>query len=81
MNIQCIALDLDRTTLNSQGRLSAGNRQAIEAAIAQGIHVVIASGRALASLPMFYPSPVSNTPSHPTVPPSAICPPDSASAA
>ena len=51
MNIQCIALDLDRTTLNSQGRLSAGNRQAIEAAIAQGIHVVIASGRALASLP------------------------------
>lgn len=51
MKISCIALDLDRTTLDSNGHLSADNRKAIEAAIEQGIHVVIASGRALTSLP------------------------------
>lgn len=51
MEIQCIALDLDRTTLNSSGNLSDGNRQALEAVIAKGIHVVIASGRAFATLP------------------------------
>ena len=33
MSIQCIALDLDRTTLNGEGRLSPGNRQALEYAI------------------------------------------------
>ena len=51
MNIRCIALDLDRTTLNSQGHFSPGNRQAMEDAIARGIHIVIASGRSLTSLP------------------------------
>ncbi|MCM1038846.1 MAG: Cof-type HAD-IIB family hydrolase [Ruminococcus sp.] len=51
MNIRCIALDLDRTTLNAQGRLSAANRNALETAIAAGIHVVIASGRAFDTLP------------------------------
>lgn len=51
MDIQCIALDLDRTTLNKEGRLSEKNRRAIEAAIAAGIHVVIASGRAFDTLP------------------------------
>ena len=51
MNIQCIALDLDRTTLNAEGRLSPVNRQALEHAISKGVHIVIASGRAFASLP------------------------------
>ena len=51
MSIQCIALDLDRTTLNGEGRLSPGNRQALEYAIAKGVHIVIASGRPFASLP------------------------------
>lgn len=51
MDIKCIALDLDRTTLNAEGRLSPGNRQALECAIAQGVHIVIASGRAFDSLP------------------------------
>lgn len=51
MDIKCIALDLDRTTLNAEGRLSPGNRQALECAIAQGIHIIIASGRAFDSLP------------------------------
>lgn len=51
MKITCIALDLDRTTLDERGRLSGANRAAIEEAIENGVHVVVASGRALASLP------------------------------
>ena len=51
MSIQCIALDLDRTTLDGSGRLSPENRRALEYAIAKGVHIVIASGRSFASLP------------------------------
>lgn len=51
MKIQCIALDMDRTTLNAQGKLSEGNRKALSAAIEKGIHIVIASGRAFSTLP------------------------------
>ena len=51
MDIQCIALDLDRTTLNEHARLSEGNRKALEHAISKGVHIVIASGRGFASLP------------------------------
>lgn len=51
MKIQCIALDLDRTTLNEHARLSDGNRRALEYAISKGVHIVIASGRGFASLP------------------------------
>lgn len=51
MEFKCIALDLDRTTLNAQSRLSDGNRTALEHAASRGIHIVIASGRPLTSLP------------------------------
>lgn len=51
MKIECIALDLDRTTLDGEGHLSKGNRQALLQAIANGIHVIVASGRAFATLP------------------------------
>lgn len=51
MTIRCIALDLDRTTLNAKGVLSPGNRAALEYAIGKGVHIVIASGRPLGSLP------------------------------
>ncbi len=51
IKIECVALDLDRTTLNVRGELSAGNRRAIEQAVEAGIHVVIASGRAYSTLP------------------------------
>ena len=51
MKIKCIALDLDRTTLDSQGHLREENRTAIESAVADGVHVVVASGRSLDSLP------------------------------
>ena len=49
--VRCVALDMDRTTLNSEGRLSAGNRKALEEIIAAGVHVIIASGRAFDTLP------------------------------
>ena len=49
--VKLVALDLDRTTLNSQGHLSVSNRQAIISAINKGIHVCIASGRAFDTLP------------------------------
>ena len=51
MKIRCIALDLDRTTLDSQGHLSEENKRAIENAVAAGVYVVVASGRSLDSLP------------------------------
>ena len=51
MRIRCIALDLDRTTLNSEGHLSERNRRAIERAISSGIQIAVASGRSLDSLP------------------------------
>lgn len=51
MKIRCIALDLDRTTLDHNGCLSIGNRQALEYAIQKGIHIIIASGRPVSSLP------------------------------
>ena len=51
MKVKCIALDLDRTTLNSQGGLSSRNKRAIQAAIDRAIHVVVASGRPAEVLP------------------------------
>lgn len=51
MSIQLIALDLDGTTMNSANRLSEYNRKALEEAIASGVNVVVASGRAFDSLP------------------------------
>ncbi len=51
MKIKCIALDMDRTTLDSQGHLSEANRTAIGRAVMAGVHVVVASGRPLDSLP------------------------------
>lgn len=51
MKVRCIALDLDGTTLYDSRTLSEGNRRALEAAIAQGVLVVIASGRVVHSLP------------------------------
>lgn len=51
MDIQCIALDLDRTTLDADGCLSAGNRAALLWAASRGVHLVIASGRSWRTLP------------------------------
>ena len=51
MDIKCIALDLDSTTLNLESRLSSENRKALEYAISKGVQIVVASGRAFATLP------------------------------
>lgn len=49
--IRMIALDLDGTTLNNEGRLTDKTRAAIEAAIKKNVKVVIATGRVLSALP------------------------------
>lgn len=50
-DIRLVALDLDDTTLCSDGSLADTTREAIFAAISVGIEVVVASGRAFNSLP------------------------------
>lgn len=49
--IKMIALDLDGTTMRSDGTLSPGNRAAIEAARDAGVNVVICTGRVESALP------------------------------
>lgn len=49
--IRLIALDLDDTTLLSNGTLAPETEAAIRRAISDGIEVVVASGRAYSSLP------------------------------
>ena len=49
--VKLIALDLDRTTLTSDGHLSEANKRALNVAIKRGVHVCIASGRAFDTLP------------------------------
>lgn len=51
MTIKLIALDLDGTTLNSNGKLSDGNREALAKAAAQGVNIVVATGRPFCALP------------------------------
>lgn len=51
MSIKCIALDMDKTTLNAEGKLSEKNKEALKCAIKKGVHVVVASGRAFSALP------------------------------
>jgi hypothetical protein len=48
---ELIALDLDETTLNENGQLTDATRSVIVKAISEGIHIVIASGRAYTALP------------------------------
>lgn len=48
---RCIALDLDGTLLNEHGTLTEYARETLETAIAAGVHVVVASGRAYDTLP------------------------------
>ena len=43
--IKLIALDIDGTLLNSQGEIPARNRDALLAALGQGVTVALASGR------------------------------------
>lgn len=51
MAVKLIGLDLDRTTLNSEGKISERTKKALEAAANMGVHVVIATGRSFFSMP------------------------------
>lgn len=46
-----VALDLDGTTFDSAGDISARTVEALEAAAAAGAHIVVSTGRSYASLP------------------------------
>lgn len=50
MTIKLIALDIDDTLLSSQGKILPSTQTAIDAALAQGIKVVLCSGRPLAGI-------------------------------
>jgi Cof subfamily protein (haloacid dehalogenase superfamily) len=50
-DIRIIALDLDGTLLDSQKRLSDGNRAALEYASAKGVHIVPTTGRFFGMMP------------------------------
>lgn len=45
MNIKLIALDMDGTTLNDSHEVTKENRAAIDLALAQGIEVIVSTGR------------------------------------
>lgn len=51
MDIRCIVLDMDMTTLGTDKKISEANREALEYVIGKGIHVAIASGRPFSTLP------------------------------
>jgi len=51
MDIRCIVLDMDMTTLGTDKKISDANREALEYVISKGVHVAIASGRPFSSLP------------------------------
>jgi len=50
-DIKLIALDMDGTLLNEQGRLSLSSRRVLEKVMKEGIHVVISTGRVFSALP------------------------------
>lgn len=52
MTIKLIALDLDGTTLNKEGKITPKTRNALEKAIDKGVKVVIATGRCFDALPV-----------------------------
>lgn len=52
MIIKCIALDLDGTVLLDDGSMTKRTENAIQTAISNGIHIIVASGRCFDSLPV-----------------------------
>lgn len=49
--LKAFFLDLDRTTLRSNGRLGTATKQALKQASERGVEIVVASGRAFDTLP------------------------------
>ncbi|CCI87410.1 Cof-type HAD-IIB family hydrolase [Lactobacillus gigeriorum] len=50
MTIKLLAFDMDGTLLNSKGKILTSSKQALQAVLAQGIKVVLCSGRPFAGL-------------------------------
>lgn len=50
-NIRCFAMDLDRTALGEDGRLSIRTKAVILEALDKGVYIIAASGRAYETLP------------------------------
>ncbi len=50
-DIKLIALDMDGTLLNEEGRLSLSSRRVLEETMKQGTHIVISTGRVFSALP------------------------------
>ena len=48
--VKLIALDLDGTTLDSKGKVSAETKEALAKATKEGVHVVVATGRPLSAI-------------------------------
>lgn len=53
MDIKLIAIDIDGTLVNSKGKLTPKVKETIKQATAQGIKVVICTGRPLAGVTDF----------------------------
>ncbi|MBO5665979.1 MAG: Cof-type HAD-IIB family hydrolase, partial [Firmicutes bacterium] len=51
LDVKLIALDMDGTLLNEHGVLAEESKEALMAAMEQGVHVVIATGRVFSALP------------------------------
>ena len=51
MAIKLIALDMDGTTLNDEGRISERTRRAMETAAGKGVNIMVATGRPRSALP------------------------------
>ncbi len=50
-NIELIALDMDGTLLNKEGRISPYTQEVLKRAMRKGIHIVIATGRVFSAFP------------------------------
>lgn len=51
MSIKMIGLDLDGTTLNNDGIMTERTKKAFVSAMEKGVHIIVATGRAIHSLP------------------------------
>ncbi|AUX11381.1 hypothetical protein C0213_02825 [Latilactobacillus sakei] len=53
MGLKLLAIDLDGTTLNSQGEISDVNKAHLQQIVAGGVQLVVATGRSVHSASFF----------------------------
>lgn len=51
MSIKLVALDLDGTTLNPDSKITPYTEKVLKAAMDQGVHILVATGRAFEAVP------------------------------